>query len=116
MAMELRMRRRRSGALAAGLALALATAPAAQDLEVVAALMAAPGNISVSAAGRIFVSLHQLYQPAIAVAELVDGALVPFPNAAWNDRATAGGDRFNAVLGLQVDADERLWRRAGRRG
>ena len=111
MAMELRMRRRRSGALAAGLALALATAPAAaaQDLEVVAALMAAPGNISVSAAGRIFVSLHQLYQPAIAVAELVDGALVPFPNAAWNDRAMAGGDRFNAVLGLQVDADERLW-------
>ena len=112
-----RQHRRRhglAGIVAAGLALVLVLPGTtsdlqAADLQVVASVPQAPGNISVSAAGRVFISLHQLYQPAIAVAELVDGALVPFPNAAWNDPATASGDRFNAVLGLQVDADERLW-------
>ena len=86
-----------------------ARAQSAEDLEVVASVTPAPGNITVTSDNRIFVSLHQLYQPPMAVAELVDGELVPFPDAAWNNPETAGPNRFFAVLGLQVDAAQRLW-------
>ena len=86
-----------------------AEAQATDDLEIIASVTPAPGNITVTPDNRIFVSLHQLYQPPMAVAELVDGALVPFPDASWNSADTPGPKRFYAVLGLQVDAEQRLW-------
>ena len=45
----------------------------------------------------------------MVVAELVDGELLPFPSPAWNDPAGPGPNRFYSVLGLQVDAEDRLW-------
>ena len=58
-----RRRHRAAVQVAAGLALFLSAAAHADDLEVVASMARAPGNITVSSTGRIFISLHQLYQP-----------------------------------------------------
>lgn len=99
----------RSPLIGAVLAVAIAVPAAAQDLEVFAAVDATPGNVTVSADGRVFVSMHQLYQPGFAVAEVVDGSLVPFPNAAWSDHAVAADKKLHAVLGIQATADGRVW-------
>ena len=59
---------------AAGLAFSATTTQASDDLEIVASVTPAPGNITVTSDNRIFVSLHQLYQPPMAVAEAPRGA------------------------------------------
>ncbi len=82
----------------------------AQDgLTVEAELDMAPGNLTHSADGRTFISLHQLYMPPFAVAEIVDGDPVPFPDASWHDPASPPDARLFAVLGVQVDAEGILW-------
>ncbi len=63
-------------------------------IEVAAVMDEAPGNIAVSAAGRIFVSLHQAYGPSTNIVEIVDGTSVPF----------ADDLDLVSVLGLRVDA------------
>ncbi|HEX4871979.1 MAG TPA: L-dopachrome tautomerase-related protein [Nevskiaceae bacterium] len=79
-------------------------------LEVVAELPTPPGNVSVSAGGRILLSLHPEARPAIQVAEWRDGALQPFPDAGWQRCGRDRGDAcFNEVLGLRVDDQNRLW-------
>lgn len=80
----------------------------ASALERVADLPTPPGNISVSASGRIFVSLHPQARPAWKLVELVDGQMKPFPNLAFQ---TGDGepDSFDTVLGVRVDAQNRLW-------
>ena len=93
---------------AAALLLAISTATAG-ELEIVAELPHTPGNITLSQGGRVFVSMHQLFQPPFAVAELIDGALIPFPNAAWSDHSVASDNKLNAVLGIQAAADGLLW-------
>ncbi|MEM8805134.1 MAG: L-dopachrome tautomerase-related protein [Cyanobacteria bacterium P01_G01_bin.38] len=79
-------------------------------LETVAELDVAPGNIAVGPDGRIFLSLHQAYQPDLNVVELLgDGTVVPFPNPAWNDPPNAKGVGLNSVLGIQVDQQGVAW-------
>ena len=59
-------------------AIAIATPILSQEqpkLEVVAELEVAPGNIAVGSERRIFLSLHQAYQPELKVVEL--------PNDRW---------------------------------
>ncbi len=51
----------------------------ASALEVVADLDLPPGNIAVSADGRVFFSFHPEARPPVQVAELVDGEPVPYP-------------------------------------
>src|SRR5262245_32178900 len=54
----------------------------ASQVEVVAALDDAPGNVAVSADGRVFITLHPEAKPEVNhVVELVDGVAVPFPSA-----------------------------------
>ena len=73
-------------------------------LEIVAALAEPPGNIAVSANGRIFISIHPLSRPkANKVVELVDGQALPYPDA------DAQQSLFQAVLGLAIDRQNRLW-------
>lgn len=76
-------------------------------LEVVADLPTPPGNIAVSREGRIFISVHPEAHPDLKVVELVKGQMQPFPNAAYQD----GRDEhaFNNVLGIRLDAQNRLW-------
>ena len=77
-------------------------------LELVADLSEPPGNVAVSADGRLFFSFHPEAGPHVNVAELLDGVPVPYPNAAWQPT----GDealRFQSVLSLRVDRQGRLW-------
>lgn len=84
---------------ASGCRSAPAPAGASPGYEVVAALDAAPGNITVGPDGTVVVSLHQFFQPDVRVATVQDGALVPFD---------AGVD-LDAVLGVQFDPTGTLW-------
>lgn len=79
----------------------------ASVLEPVAQLPTPAGNIAVSAGGRVFVSLHPEARPQYKVVELVDGAMKPWPGAAFQD----GSDprAFRDVLSLRIDRQQRLW-------
>ena len=65
-----------------------------------------PGNVAVSASGRIFFNLHPFAKAerfgTASVFELVDGKPVPFPKGAL--QADLAG-----VLGMTVDRQDRLW-------
>lgn len=76
-------------------------------LEVVADLPSPPGNIAVSREGRVFISVHPEAHPALKVVELVNGQMRPFPNAAYQNGQDSHA--FNNVLGIRLDAQNRLW-------
>lgn len=80
----------------------------ASALEVVADLPSPPGNIAVSADGRVFFTFHPEAKPAVNVAEWVDGEAVPYPNEAFQ---TGEGEPryFRSVLSLRIDRQGRLW-------
>ena len=80
----------------------------ATALEVVANLDYPPGNIAVSAAGRVFFTFHPDGQPPIKLAELVDGRPVPYPSDAFQHPA-AGTPHFQSVLAVRIDQQGRLW-------
>ena len=72
----------------------------ATALEIVAQLDTGPGNITVTPAGKIVVSLHQFYGHDLRVASIDDNdQLIPFATAA----------NVNSVLGLQADAEGVVW-------
>lgn len=77
-------------------------------LEVVAELPTPPGNIAVSASGRVFVTLHPEARPALKLVELVNGQMQPFPSADWQDSALEP-EAFRDVLSLRIDRQNRLW-------
>lgn len=75
-----------------------------QNFDVVARLAQGPGNVTVTANGRIVMSQHQFYEPPFSVVELGrDGATAPFPNAETNSRERPGGVSLDSVLGLRSD-------------
>jgi len=68
--------------------------------SVVAELNKGPGNITVTPAGDIIVSLHQFYGDDVRVARVDNNArLTPFAKAA----------NVNSVLGVQADASGVVW-------
>jgi sugar lactone lactonase YvrE len=75
----------------------------ASVLQVVADLDLPPGNIAVSASGRVFFSFHPTAGPPVQVAELVDGEPVPYPPDLPDELA------YQSVLSLRIDRQERLW-------
>lgn len=91
----------------------ISTAAAAADevkWEVFAEVQDGPGNIAVGPDGRVFVSLHQFFQPTYRVAEVLkDGTLKPYPNETWAKSPGPDGAGLNAVLGVRADAQHRLW-------
>ena len=80
----------------------------ATAIEQVAALDYPPGNIAVSATGRVFLTLHPDGKPPIKVVELVDGKPVPFPDAAFQ-KPEAGSAHFQTPLSMRIDRQNRLW-------
>lgn len=77
-------------------------------LQRVADLPSPPGNIAVSADGRVFASLHPEAQPAHKVVEIVDGQPRPWPSEAF--QSGEGEPRyFRSVLSLRIDRQGRLW-------
>lgn len=85
------------------------TAPTipATAVEQVAALDHPPGNIAVSASGRVFLTLHPDGKPPIKVAELVDGKPVAFPDEAFQKAETPL--HFATPLSMRIDRQGRLW-------
>lgn len=77
-------------------------------LETVADLEYPPGNVAVSASGRVFVTLHPDGKPPIKVVEIVDGKPVPYPNEEFQRRSDSDAF-FDTVLSLRVDRQNRLW-------
>lgn len=73
----------------------------ASGVEVVATLDEAPGNLAVTKEGRVFVNLHPEGRPEKKVVEIVNGAPVPFPDAAFG--------LYDGVFSLRVDGQGRLW-------
>jgi hypothetical protein len=73
----------------------------ATAIEKVVDLDHPPGNIAVSAAGRVFFTLHPDGSPPAQVHELRDGTAVPYPSAAFAD--------YQSVLALRIDRQNRLW-------
>ncbi len=73
----------------------------ASAVEKVAVLPEAPGNIAVSAEGRVFFNFHPEGRPALPVVEWVDGKADPFPDAAF--------DLYDNVFSVRIDRQGRLW-------
>ncbi|MBD2843298.1 L-dopachrome tautomerase-related protein [Erythrobacter rubeus] len=92
---------------------------AAQDagsdrvIEIVAEFEDGPGNVTVSPDGRIFLSMHQFYDPQFRVMELLpDGSTTPFPNEQWSGPRGEDGTAdvgLTAVLGLRSDSNGVIW-------
>jgi len=83
---------------------------ASVDLQVVANLQVAPGNITLSPDGRIFISQHQFFNPQYRVVEVMgDGTTRPFPNPQWASAPGADGVGMQAVLGLRATPDGIVW-------
>jgi sugar lactone lactonase YvrE len=62
------------------------------------------GNVAVNAEGRVFFTVHPEARPrGNKLLEYVDGASVPYPNGASQQRL------FDTVLGVAVDRFNRLW-------
>jgi sugar lactone lactonase YvrE len=76
----------------------------ADALEVVANLDFPPGNVAVSAKGRVFATFHPEGNPPTSVFELRDGAPVPYPPG-----GLPGGLAYQSVLSLRIDRKNRLW-------
>lgn len=70
-----------------------------------------PTGVSVSAAGRVFVNFPKWGDDVpFTVAEIRDGAVVPYPDQAWN--SPSGDDdpkAFVSVQSIVVDPADRLW-------
>jgi sugar lactone lactonase YvrE len=85
-----------------------------EALEEVASLPGPPGNVAVSADGRVFLSIHPEGHPRVKMVELVGGEARPFPDASWQaPRGEDAGGKplpfFDAVLGVRIDRRGRLW-------
>ncbi len=71
-------------------------------LVTVARLDYPPGNIAVSRTGRVFASLHPTGAPPVKLVEIVDGRALPYPDE-------AAQTELDSVLGVRIDAQDRLW-------
>lgn len=81
----------------------------ASALEIVAELPTPPGNIAVSAEGRVFFTLHPEARPDLKLVEWVAGKAVPWPSAAYQDAAGGEPRWFRNVLSVRIDRQNRLW-------
>ena len=82
------------------------------DWEVVAELDQAPGNLTVTPEGRIFVSMHQQFSPDLRMAEVDpedSTRLIPFPNEPMAMDDPDAALALNSVLGVQTDREGVVW-------
>ena len=73
------------------------------DLEVVLTHPEPPGNIAVSASGRIFITIHpEARTKGPRVLEIETDGVRPYPGSGFQER-------FHTPLGLFIDTTNRLW-------
>ena len=78
------------------------------QVEPIANLDHPPGNIAVSADGRVFFTFHPDGDPPVKLAELVNGRPVPYPNEEYQ-KPVEGKPHFQTPLAIRIDAKNRLW-------
>ena len=79
-------------------------------LESVAELLINPGNLAVTAEGRVFATVHQFRRADAQLIEITGpNSYQPWPNAAWNGPFGSGPEVLNSVLGIAIDRQDRLW-------
>jgi sugar lactone lactonase YvrE len=84
--------------------------PRIGQLEVVAELYIAPGNLTATDDGRLFMTVHGQRRTNVAVVEIVGrNQWRPFPDASWNAAPGSGENVFNTPNGILIDARQRLW-------
>ncbi|MFH6988577.1 L-dopachrome tautomerase-related protein [Flavobacterium collinsii] len=82
----------------------------ATALEVVAAMDIRPGDVAVSAEGRIFATIHPLGNQKTQLVEIVNGKAVPYPSVSYQKNGAKPSDaKFDAMLGLIFDKNNQLW-------
>lgn len=92
------------------LMIAFETASANESkFDVIANLDKGPGNVTVTADGRIIMSLHQFYLPKYSVVEYKNKVLVPFPNKALANSDSTSKLKLDSVLGIRSDANGIVW-------
>lgn len=90
----------------------IAAAPAVGTLETVAELPIRPGNVSATADGRVFATVHPLGVPSgLQLIEITGpDSFRPWPSAELQSNASNRGDsRIDAPLGITQDGKGRLW-------
>ena len=79
-------------------------------LEVVAELPINPGNLAVTAEGRVFATVHQFRRADAQLIEVTGPqSYRPWPGLAWNGAFASGPEVLNSVLGIAIDRQGRLW-------
>jgi sugar lactone lactonase YvrE len=71
------------------------------NFDIIANLDTGPGNVTVMDNGRIFMSMHQFYQPKYTVVEYKDKVLVSFPNKELADVDSKADLKLDSVLGIR---------------
>lgn len=80
------------------------------ELEIVARLEKAPGNITVTPRGQVIFSLHQHFEPDLRVGRLEGNTtIVPFPNEELNGLSGNSPLVLDSVLGIQSDGQGIVW-------
>jgi sugar lactone lactonase YvrE len=84
--------------------------PRVGQMEIVAELDIAPGNLTATREGRLFMTIHGQRRAGVGVVEITGrNQWQPFPNAAWNAAPGSGPEVFNTPNGIVVDSKNRLW-------
>lgn len=73
-----------------------------EAVEIVADLQYPPGNVAVSAAGRVFFTYHPDGAPPVRLAEFKRTGPVPYPDAGYQER-------WITPLAVRIDSQNRLW-------
>ncbi|MEL6465729.1 MAG: L-dopachrome tautomerase-related protein [Pseudomonadota bacterium] len=69
-----------------------------------------PGNLAIGPDGRMFMSVHEFYDPDLRVVEVMpDGSTKPYPTDDWARAPNDDGDGLRGVLGLRADRTGVLW-------
>lgn len=71
------------------------------NFDIIANFDSGPGNVTVTDNGRIFLSMHQFYQPKYTVVEYKDKVLIPFPNKELSDVDSKAALKLDSVLGIR---------------
>jgi sugar lactone lactonase YvrE len=86
------------------------TTPRVGQMEIVAELDIAPGNLTATRDGRMFMTIHGQRRANVGVVEITGrNQWRAFPDASWNAAPGSGTNVFNTPNGIVVDANNRLW-------
>lgn len=96
--------------LVMALAISVEISAEPSSYDIVARLNQGPGNVTVTETGRVIMSQHQFYEPAYSVVEVKGpDSVVPFPNAALNDRTGQAALKLDSVLGIRAASNGIVW-------